>query len=262
MPEVPDRIQIVGAGNVAFHLASGLAPQKSVCSIRIDARSESRQEAFMAISPKIEFAVNKKPDHTCPFTIIAVSDDAIANVAVTWAGYPHLMVHTAGSVPMDVLKQAGINNFGAFYPLQTFSIHRNIIWDKIPIFIDANKEENLDIIRAVATLLSPHTIRISDSQRLDLHIGAVIANNFTNHLLAEAEKWLESKDLKFDYLLPLIRETVNKLEVLSPFDAQTGPAKRNDRRVIDKHMKQLEGNQDLRELYRMLTESIFKFQQK
>lgn len=262
MPEVPDRIQIVGAGNVAFHLASGLALQKSVRSIRIDARSESRQDIFMTISPKIEFAVNKKPDHSYPFTIIAVSDDAIANVAGIWAGYPHLMVHTAGSVPMDVLKEAGINNFGTFYPLQTFSINRNVNWYKIPIFIDANEEENLGIIRSVATLLSPNIIRISNSQRLDLHIGAVIANNFTNHLLAEAEKWLESKELKFDYLLPLIRETVAKLDELSPFDAQTGPAKRNDQKVIDKHMKQLEGNLDLRELYRMLTESIFKFHQK
>ncbi|KXK21359.1 MAG: DUF2520 domain-containing protein [Saprospiraceae bacterium] len=259
MSEVPNRIQIVGTGNIAFHVASGLAKQQTVHAIRINARSETHHDLFMSISPKIEFCINEKPDFTYPFTIIAVSDDAIGKVAEAWSGYPHLIVHTAGSVPIDVLKKAGINNFGALYPLQTFSINRKINWKKIPIFINANNEENLNKIYSVARLLSPNIIPITDSNRLALHIGAVIANNFTNHLFAIADKWLVSNDLKFEYLLPLIRETVDKLEEMSPFDAQTGPAKRNDRRVINKHMGQLEGDQDLKELYLRLTESIFKF---
>ena len=264
MVEIPryESIQIVGSGNIAYHLAQRLASRELYQSIRIVSRNESMRETFQHISNKIDFNSNENFNFDIPATIIAVSDDAIATVAAQYVNYNHLILHTAGSVDTDFLYKIGFQNFGSLYPLQTFSMRKAVDWNKIPVFISANSEENSKKTSIIALNLSEKIHYIDDRQRLALHIAAVIANNFSNHLFAEAEHWLDIHNLKFEFILPLIQETIEKLQYLSPFDAQTGPAIRNDQKVIDKHIKELSTQPDLSDLYQLLSHSIQKIHNK
>ncbi len=264
MAEPPpyESIQIVGSGNIAYHLAHRLASCELYQSIRIVSRNESMRDLFQLISKKIDFNSFENFNYNIPATIIAVSDDAIASVANQFADYNYLILHTAGSVDTGIFEKAGFPNFGSLYPLQTFSMRKAVDWSKIPVFISANSKENSQKASIIAHNLSAKVHYIDDQQRLALHISAVIANNFSNHLFAEAERWLDAHNLKFEYILPLINETIEKLQYLSPFDAQTGPAIRNDRNVINKHVSKLSSLPDLSELYQLLTHSIQKMHNK
>lgn len=262
MPAPHDHIQIIGSGNVAYHLARRFAFSAKCHKINIVARSNSQRSIFEALSDKVKFFGPEQFNPEIGTSIIAVSDDSIQDVAGKYSDYPHLMLHTAGSVNIDVLGNAGLNNFGSLYPLQTFSAGKEVSWSEIPVFIAANNEENLKLTSAWAHELSNRVHPISDAQRLSLHIAAVIANNFTNHLLAEADSWLKSHQLKFEFLLPLIHETIEKLKLMSPYDAQTGPAIRNDKRVIEKHLSQLDNWSNLKDIYQLLSQSIRKMHEK
>lgn len=249
-------IQIAGSGNVAFHLARRFSESGKVDIIKVLARSPANEELFSSLSPKVRFADFDDFDYDMPVTIVSVSDDAIVSVARRFSAYSHLMVHTAGSVSSAVLKKAGLTAYGSLYPLQTFSMKKMPDWAGIPVFIHAGSDEDKNKLLQIAHLLSDRVIEANDEQRLGLHIGAVFANNFSNHLFALASGWLEQKGLSFDYLLPLIRETVHKLDDLSPYDAQTGPAVRNDDEVIKKHLEELDETPQLKEIYQLISRSI------
>lgn len=249
-------IQIAGSGNVAFHLAKRFSESDEVDIVKILARSPNNEELFTSLSAKIRFSSFDDFDYDIPVTIVSVSDDAIASVARQFSAYNHLMVHTAGSVSSTVLKDAGLTAYGSLYPLQTFSVRKMPDWPGTPVFIHAGSEEHKNRLRKIAHLLSDRVIEADDEQRLGLHIGAVFANNFSNHLFALASGWLEQKGLDFNYLLPLIRETVHKLDDLSPYDAQTGPAVRNDEKVMKKHLEELNGAPWLKEIYQLISRSI------
>ena len=144
------------------------------------------------------------------------------------------------------------------YPLQTFSKDKSVDFSEIPVFIEANNEAALSKTSSLARMLSDNVREVSSQQRKQLHLAAVFACNFTNHLYELSSQLTEAAKLPFEVLLPLIRETADKLRTLSPHDAQTGPAIRNDRQVMEEHVKLLEGRSDLQKLYQLLSESIIK----
>lgn len=183
-------------------------------------------------------------------TIIAVSDDAIA--AVSSKIVNDFVVHTSGSVPLSALK----NNTrkGVFYPLQTFSKDKKVDFKQVPFCLEATTKKDVKLLETLAGFLSQKIYHISSEQRKAMHVAAVFANNFTNHLYKIAHDICDTHQIPFEILHPLINETANKIKVLPPALAQTGPAIRKDAATIKNHLFLLTEKQQ--EIYTILTKSI------
>lgn len=195
--------------------------------------------------------LNKEAD----LYLIAVPDDNIPEIANRLKLGSALLVHTSGSVSMDVLKSA-TENFGIFYPLQSFSRNKDTEFTKIPICIESNKEENSILLEQLASRISDNIHRLNSDQRKIVHIAAVFANNFVNHMYSSAAKILKERDISFDILLPLIRETANKVFEENPDNTQTGPAQRKDIGIINEHLDYLKRHHELRNIYQIITDDI------
>jgi predicted short-subunit dehydrogenase-like oxidoreductase (DUF2520 family) len=169
-----------------------------------------------------------------------------------------LWLHTAGSIPADIFASAGIKRYGVIYPLQTFSKTRTISFTTIPLFIEANNADDELFLKEFASVLSKKVFFLSSEKRKFLHLAAVFACNFTNHIYVNAIEIIEKEGLSKEFLIPLITETANKIKKLNPKEAQTGPAVRYDRNVIDKQLDLLKNDPEKYELYKMLSEGIYR----
>jgi predicted short-subunit dehydrogenase-like oxidoreductase (DUF2520 family) len=147
---------------------------------------------------------------------------------------------------------------GVIYPLQTFSKNRNVNFAEVPLLVEGNNPKSFKLIKEVADSISPHVFETDSTTRKTIHLSAVIANNFTNHLFVQAEKILAKKNIPFPLLGPLLHETVIKAILLSPAESQTGPAKRGDTRIIEEHLKMLKNDSLMSKIYKVLSESIEK----
>jgi predicted short-subunit dehydrogenase-like oxidoreductase (DUF2520 family) len=186
----------------------------------------------------------------------AVSDDALESLLQLPLAPDAIHVHTAGSVSIDVFIGKK-SNYGVFYPLQTFSKNKQVDFKTIPVFIEASSPEVESTLFKIAHAVSEQVYKTNSEQRLKLHVSAVFACNFVNHLYQIASEVVKSADLPFEVLKPLILETAQKVMQLSPEEAQTGPAKRNDRGVINKHLDVLGDEQpSLKKLYQDLSDMI------
>lgn len=247
-------IVILGSGNIATHLGRAFKMAGQTIS-QVWSRDITKASVLAdtlaadAIDSMIDL------DRTADLFIIAVNDEAIRRIALELKLSDQLLLHTSGSTGLSALEGAS-TKIGVFYPLQTFSKIKSIDFRNIPIIIEANVPEVLAIIRAIADRLSEKVIELNSDQRKTLHIGAVFACNFTNHLFGLAQELLEEKGLDYDLLKPLIEETLNKIEINSPVSVQTGPAIREDQTTIQAHLELLKHNPDLSELYIKLSQSI------
>lgn len=244
---------ILGTGNVAHHLAKAFYDQgctiKQVYS-KTQANADQLAKAVNA-NPVSEIkALNSNAD----FYLVALKDDAIPEVAEQISLSNALIAHTSGSWGLDALTNA-TKRAGIFYPLQTFSKDRAIEMREIPIFIEANEQEDLVQLKHLATLLTPAVYEIDSQVRTYLHLSAVIANNFSNHLWYLAKEELKKANLPYEILQPLLQETLAKSMEQGPYHAQTGPAKRGDESIVKKHLELIE-NPELKELYHKLSKSI------
>lgn len=248
-------VVIIGAGNLAWHLGHQLV-KAGVPILQVVNRSAvqgkllaTELNAFFTTKPEL---LNRDAD----LYILAVSDDAIGGIVEKVKFEPkQLVVHTAGSIDMNIFDGRA-ENYGVFYPLQTFTKGKPVDFSQIPLFIEANTPVNLEKINQLAKKFSDRVYSVDSEKRMYLHLAAVIASNFTNHMFAITEMVLQERDLSFDLLKPLIQETIDKALLLSPFKAQTGPAVRGNSKVIDKHLSLLEHHPGIQELYRVITESI------
>jgi predicted short-subunit dehydrogenase-like oxidoreductase (DUF2520 family) len=254
MPNLIQSAIIIGTGNVAFHLGKVLQ-DKNIHILQVLGRTSE---------PVRKLARILKADHTLDFDeinikadlyIIAVSDDAISEVIKQLHLDRQLVVHTAGSIPMSVFE-GHFENYGVFYPLQTFTKNRQIGFDEVPVCIEANNRENTKKLVQLARLISHKSMMMDSNKRAVLHLAAVFACNFTNHMYSVAGRILENEDIDFSVLHPLIIETAVKATVMKPAEAQTGPAVRKNMILMDKQMKMLENDPAVREVYRILSENI------
>jgi len=185
--------------------------------------------------------------------VIAVFDDAIAKVSAQLPFENRLVVHTSGSVSLDALDKK--NRKGSFYPLQTFSKKAEVDFSQIPIFLESENETDFELLEKVAEVISNKVYKINSEQRKALHVSAVFVNNFVNHLYQIGNEICVENKVPFEVLKPLILETANKVMRLSPKEAQTGPAIRNDKQTIASHLDfLLDENQ--KNIYKTLTQSI------
>lgn len=189
--------------------------------------------------------------------LLVIPDQAIAPVAEQLApiiSSQSLVLHTSGATPASVLDS--FKRYGVFYPLQTFSPGREVDFSEVPLCLYTSVEADFAPLELLAKRISNSVYRVSDAQRLQLHLAAVFVNNFTNYMQHIAQKVVEAHDLPGDLLLPLLQETISKLEDLSPQDAQTGPALRDDQATLERHQKLLEEHPHWQALYRILSEGI------
>jgi predicted short-subunit dehydrogenase-like oxidoreductase (DUF2520 family) len=244
------KITIIGSGNVAQHLIDAFAKSNAVEIIQIFSRTQ-KQISPLLDSSKITNDWNTLAE--ADLYIIAVSDDAIASVSSQLPFENRLVVHTSGSAPLTSLDDK--NRKGVFYPLQTFTKGKAVDFKTIPFCLETQFESDYSLLEKVARSISDSVYKIDSHQRKALHVAAVFVNNFTNYLYQLGNDICQENHVPFDILKPLILETAEKLLTLSPKDAQTGPAKRNDISTIEAHESFL-SNENQSTIYKILTQSI------
>lgn len=250
----------LGAGNLAFHLAKALHSKGFQIS-QIYNRTESNAKELAEITGSEYTSTLDEIDKFADIYIVALKDSAFDEVLSQIDFQDKLLIHCSGSQPISVLNKYA-KNFGVIYPLQTFSKKRVIDFKKIPVFIEANSPANLEILRKIAGAISEKVSVADSEQRQLLHISAVFACNFVNHFYFIAGELLKTKNISFDVLKPLILETALKVQEFQPFVTQTGPAVRFDKNIIDKHLSKLADAEEYRQLYEMISKSIFEHHKK
>jgi predicted short-subunit dehydrogenase-like oxidoreductase (DUF2520 family) len=246
-------VAMIGSGNVATILCR-LITRNNHRIIHIAGRNTAHAEAlaneFNASASDVK-GVNEVNADIC---IIAISDAAIPEVVNELRINNKLVLHTAGSVSKDALKNISAN-YGVLYPLQSLRKEMQEI-PEIPFLVDGVDEGVMEYIYSFARSLSGNVQRTNDEDRLKLHAAAVIVNNFTNHLYGLAEEFCKKENVNFDLLKPLIMETAHRILFMSPSAVQTGPAVRKDIHTLDKHLRLFSNYPKLRTTYLRLTDSI------
>jgi predicted short-subunit dehydrogenase-like oxidoreductase (DUF2520 family) len=250
-----NNIVLIGSGNVATRL--GIALTEAGYKISQVYSPRAKSAALLAKKLRAEAISDlKKLTKDGVVYIIAVKDDAIEGLAKKIKLKSAILVHTSGSVKMDVLKKSS-HNHGVLYPLQTLSKDKKVDFRNIPLCIEAsNKATELSLLY-FAKSISGHVIKVNSSQRRTIHLAAVFACNFSNYLYSVSENILKKEKLSFDLLKPLIAETAAKVKTISPAKAQTGPAARGDKKTIEMHLKMLKDKKH-KEIYKLMTKNIMK----
>ncbi|MFC0875983.1 Rossmann-like and DUF2520 domain-containing protein [Saccharicrinis sp. FJH2] len=253
-------IVLLGSGNVATHL--GLHLQNIGYNI-IQVYSRTEKNA-MILANRLNTDYTSDPEQLnqqADLYLIAAKDDSIATIASFTILKNKFLVHTAGSVRSDIFIPY-TDKYGVLYPFQTFTKTRKVNFKVVPVLVEANTPDLENELITLAEKLSEKVLKASSDQRAMLHISAVFACNFTNHMYAIAADLLKNNDLSFDLLQPLIMETAEKVMSIRPADAQTGPAVRFDRNIMDQQMTKLNEVPVYQEIYRIMSESIQNLQNK
>ncbi|MEJ8801132.1 Rossmann-like and DUF2520 domain-containing protein [Pontibacter sp. H249] len=251
------KIAFVGAGNVAWHLSQALATAGHQVMAVYSRSALSRTELASALPEAIAVSSSDFTGFAIDLVIISVPDAALAQVAKELKVTPGTVVaHTSGSQPLAILHQIPGARPAVFYPLQTFSKTKAVNLQEVPILLEAEQEDALQLVETLAKSISSKVYKVDSEHRRHLHLAAVFACNFTNHLLGISQKLLQEANLPGELLQPLIHETVAKAMQQHPFKIQTGPAIRHDENVIQAHLQMLQQHPRLQELYQKLTESI------
>lgn len=242
---------IIGSGNVAYHLAKAFVENK-IEVVQIFGRN---QEALSKISQELEITFSTENLAVADLYIIAVNDSAISEISKKIINKNALVAHTAGSVSIKALR--GDFRKAVFYPLQTFSKIKSLDYAQIPFFVDAETEKDRVLLKNLASKISDKVMFANDDKRKHIHLAAVFACNFVNHLFAHAKEISGRQKIPFDYFLPLIDETAQKIHEMDPRLAQTGPAVRGDGKTIQLHEALISDENQLK-VYQTLNESIQK----
>lgn len=251
-------IVLIGAGNLATNLGKALK-SKGFHVVQVYSRTRESASKLATLLNADTTTSLEEVRKNADLYIVSLSDSAFEKLIpeITKGKNKGLFVHTAGSISMSIWEGYA-DHSGVFYPMQTFSKGREVDFTQIPIFLEANNERDLDILSYIASELSSKVYIISSEQRKVLHLSAVFTCNFTNHMYALADHLLQKYDIPFDVMLPLIDETAQKVHQLSPREAQTGPAIRYDKNVINKHLELLASEPAIQELYEKISQSIYK----
>ncbi|AFM06247.1 hypothetical protein Fleli_3945 [Bernardetia litoralis DSM 6794] len=258
----------IGAGNVAWHLAMLFFKNKNVQITHIWSRNKENAELLkdkldknIEIYHSLDSLDFSKTD--ADLAILSIADGAFESVLSKLILPKNcILAHTSGAQPMEILKLANYNsikNIGVFYPLQTFSKAKEVDFSSIPFCIEANNKEIEEKLTSLANQFSQKVFQVSSKDRSILHVAAVFVCNFSNYLWTISETILKEKNLPFDMMKPLLEETLQKALEINPSNAQTGPAIRNDEKVIEKHLNMIEEmnlNSNFSRIYKLMTESI------
>lgn len=240
-------VAIVGSGNVATHLITAFLKADNIVVTQVVVRNLKKKQH---LNNKVCLIDNISHLKKTDVTILAISDDVIKQVSSTIKD--RFVVHTSGSVPLNALQNTGSK--GVFYMLQSFSKNKKVNFLNIPFCLEADNDTHLNILESLAKSIGEKIYHINSEQRKHLHVAAVFANNFVNHMYCTAYEICKEYSVPFKVLQPLIKETALKIEHLTPLEAQTGPAIRNDKKTIKNHLSLLNNHQQ--KIYTLLTKSI------
>lgn len=246
------KVNIVGSGNVASVIGQHLSQHVKVLSVYARKIEEAERLAQLCQAKSINQLSDL--DHNADLTIVAIKDDALKEVV---ANIPKRLatVHTSGSVGLEVFD--GFETFGVLYPLQTFSKGKAVDLKQVPFLIEGCTEEfTHTLLQFSKTNFSSNTLLADADKRRKIHLAAVFACNFITQLFSESEQILKKEEVDLSLLYPLIQETVDKVLTVGPKEALTGPAKRKDHAVIERHLNLLEGPQ--RAIYELITNRIIE----
>jgi len=252
MTKKQEHIVIIGTGKVAYQL--GLQLKKNGHHIKYIWGRDSNKAKHLSnlLDSKVLPSLKETPsDH---LSLVCVSDFAIEEV-ISQLPLNTKIAYTSGSIKIEDLPFR--KYLGVFYPLQTFSQNKNIDISVVPFLIEANEIEFQNELKKLAETLSSKVIIANSQDRYNTHIGAVMVNNFTNFLYHLAQQHLNEHNLDFDLLKPLIKETAEKLNTLTPIAAQTGPAARGDKNIIEQHINSIT-NTETKKLYQLFSALIEK----
>lgn len=253
------KIVMIGAGNLATHLAKALFGAGHDIVQVFSRTEESANELSKTVGASPTTDLNQITTQAEAY-IFALKDSVLANVipVVCKGREKALMIHTAGSMPLSAFQGMALH-YGVLYPMMTFSKQFEIDFQQVPCFIEGNDDYSVKMVQDLARSVSPKVYSLSSQKRQDLHLSAVWACNFANHCFDVASNILSKQNIPFEVLLPLIDETTRKIHTISPHQAQTGPAIRYDENVIRSHAALLKDNPLLKDLYERMSLSINKF---
>ncbi len=241
-----ETITLIGFGNVGSHLYKRLL-EKGIALSHVVSRTIPEHD-FPASTIVTSSLENLPVDQ---LTIVCVPDGEIARI-IQQLPEQTPVAYTSGSVILNSLPSR--SNIGVFYPLQTFSKGREVRMSDVPFFIEANSEIFAQKLYKLAQKISDNVHFSNSEERKKMHLAAVWVNNFTNHILTLAKAYADQENVDFEHLKPLLEETIRKLDDMSPWEAQTGPARRGDQKTIESHLSALQGTP--RELYALISKSI------
>ncbi len=250
-------IAILGAGNVAWHLSAALENAgheiTEVYSRNLaHARRITGRLYATEATDELDFSESK-----ARVFIIAVADQAIADVAdAVILPENSILVHTSGSMPLEILEYSSASYTGIFYPLQTFSKSRDLDFADVSILLESEDQETLKILKKLASSVTSPYYTVKSKDRKAVHVAAVFASNFTNHLIGIAEEIMNRQGLDMEMLKPLIIEQISKCLQIGARAAQTGPAIREDFSTLEEHHQFLIYNEQLAEIYRLISQDI------
>ena len=252
----------IGAGRLATHLAPALVRGgHHVCQVY--SRTLTSATTLADIVGATPTDALEEVTGEADVYIMAVSDAALVQLVQRLAPgrEEKVFIHTAGSMPLSVFDSQ-VAHGAVLYPMQTFSKERQVDFASIPVFTEATDDVALDAVERLANTVSRRVMPLDSQRRKSLHLAAVFACNFTNHCYELAGEVLKEQGLPFDLLLPLIAETADKVKTMPPHEAQTGPAVRFDRNVINTHLDMLADHAQAKRVYELLSESIFRLHQR
>ena len=250
------KIILIGAGNLATHLAKALL-KAGHDILQVYSRTQKSASQLTAIVGGEPIVDIRKVRDDADLYIFSVKDSVLCDLVslVCKGKEDKVFLHTAGSMPMSVFDGVS-RHYGVLYPMQTFSKAREVDFSAIPCFVEANDASSHQVIEEVARQISSKVYELSSEKRKYLHLAAVFACNFVNHCYALSQKVLEEQGIPFEVMLPLVDETARKVHELSPRDAQTGPAVRYDENVIRSQALLLENQPLLKDIYERMSLSI------
>lgn len=244
------QISIIGAGNVAYHLAKAFFNS----GVPIDCiYTSSESGKHLAEEFNSSFSTDISSIEGGKLVLIAVPDDQI-NSVIEQLSDDCFIAYTSGSVELSALPNKPY--LGVFYPLQTFSKNRQVQLENVPILLESNNIDFLNLLEKLANIISGNVRKVNSENRSKLHVAAVWLNNFTNHMLYQSETFCKEHNLDIKILYPLLIETIGKAIDMGAFEAQTGPARRGDKETINRHLNAM--NHEQRQLYMQITNSIIK----
>ncbi len=249
------RVVMLGSGNTATVL-SDIIFKSGHQIVQVVSRNEQNAKSLASLYAASTALLDAHQFEEADIYILALHDAALDHLEKIPAIKGKFVVHTAGAISINVLKDIS-SNYGVVYPLQSLSKFAGIV-PEIPFLVDGNTQETLHHVLGFAKTLSDEVIEANDDARLNYHVAAVFVNNFTNHLYALAELFCENERIDFKNLFPLIDETTRRVKTNSPYLTQTGPAIRDDIFTLNRHLQALTSKPDLKYIYLKLTESIIK----
>jgi predicted short-subunit dehydrogenase-like oxidoreductase (DUF2520 family) len=250
-------VSFIGSGNLAWHLAPAL---DNLGYIVKEVYSRNQKHASLLTQRLYQAEVRTSLDFSSSpsnLFIIATTDEAIPLVAREIVLPENaILVHTSGSQPLSALEFAATDQLGVFYPLQTFTRSAKITFRDVPVFVECVNANAEKVLMTMARTLTSKARKIDSAERKTLHIAAVFASNFSNHMLTIAYDLMKKNKMDFDWLKPLISETFSKAQIMGPPGAQTGPARRGDLLILDDHLAHLQDEADVAKIYEIISQHI------